>query len=67
MWLDIDLKNLYFKLTLIYKASDTTSVTSGTIRFKRFSIPDFRVMVEDGHPLHDPLSSTVTIPSLKDL
>ena len=54
-------------LNIRYKASETTSVTSGTIRFSKFSMPDFRVMVDEGHPLHDPLSSTVTIPSLNDL
>jgi hypothetical protein len=56
-----------FKLAdIIYKASETTSVTSGTIRLSKFSIPDFKVIVEDGHPLHDPLNSTVTIPYLND-
>jgi hypothetical protein len=50
-----------------YMASATTSVTSGTMRFNKPSIPAFNVIVEDGQPLQEPFSSTVTIPSLKDL
>src|SRR5690606_26857138 len=45
-----------------YKASATTSSTSGIIRLSRPSIPAFNVMVEEGHPLHEPRSSTVTTP-----
>jgi hypothetical protein len=66
------INKLVFNQTIVknnfnYSASETTSVTSGTIRFNRFSIPDFSVMVDDGQPLHEPLSSTVTTPSLNDL
>jgi hypothetical protein len=50
-------------IQLNYNASETTSVTSGTIRFNRFSIPDFSVTVDDGQPLHEPRSSTVTTPA----
>jgi hypothetical protein len=37
-----------------YPISDTTSVTSGTIRLSMPSIPDLSVTVDEGHPLHDP-------------
>ena len=53
-------------IRFFYKASETTSVTCGTIRFSRLSIPDFRVMVEEGQPLHEPRSSTVTMPPSND-
>jgi hypothetical protein len=33
------------------------------MRLSKFSIPAFRVMVDDGQPLHEPRSSTVTTPS----
>ena len=41
----------------------TTSFTSGTIRVRRFWMPDFNVMVDEGHPEQEPLSSRLTIPS----
>jgi|GEM_PF-6291788 len=50
-----------------YIASAITSCTSGTIRFNKPSIPALRVMVEDGHPLHEPFNSTTTVPSSNDL
>ncbi len=46
-----------------YKASETTSLTSGIILCNKLCIPDLSVMVEEGQPLQEPLSSTVTIPS----
>ncbi len=54
-------------LTKIYMASATTSVTSGTMRFNKPSIPALSVMVDEGQPLHEPFNSTVTTPSWKDL
>src|SRR5690606_1622388 len=55
--------SLFSFLFLYYSASATTSSTSGTILFSKPSIPAFKVMVDDGQPLHDPRSSTVTTPS----
>jgi len=37
-----------------YTPSAITSSTSGTILFSKFSIPDFKVNVEDGQPLQAP-------------
>ena len=45
----------------------TTDCTSGSIVFSRFSIPDFKVTVAEGHPLHDPCRNTFTTPSSNDL
>jgi hypothetical protein len=45
-------------------ASETTSFTSGIIRFNKPSMPAFKVIVEDGQPLQEPLSWTVTTPSV---
>ena len=52
---------------IFYPISETTSVTSGTIRFNIPSIPDFKVTVNEGQQLQEPCSITVTIPLLKDL
>ena len=57
-------KNIF---SFSYPISDLTSVTSGTILFNIPSIPDFKVTVEDGHPLHEPCKITVTTPLLNDL
>ena len=57
----------FYKICFVYNASDTTSFTSGTILCNKLWIPDFKVIVDDGQPLQEPLSSTVTIPSSKDL
>ena len=46
-----------------YTPSATTSFTSGTRRVRRFSIPAFRVMVEDGQPEQEPCNNTFTVPS----
>ncbi len=43
-----------------YPSASTASTSSGIIFLKRFSIPAFRVMVEEGQPLHDPCNDTVT-------
>ena len=32
----------------------------------KFSIPDFSVRVDEGHPLHAPFNDTVTLPLLND-
>jgi hypothetical protein len=37
-----------------YSASATTSSTSGIMRFIICSMPDFRVIMEEGHPLQLP-------------
>ncbi len=58
---------LYLISFYTYIDSATTSSTSGTIRFNKPSIPDFKVILEEGQPLHDPRSSTVTIPLSNDL
>ena len=44
----------------------TTSSTSGINRFKTPSIPDFNVIVEEGHPLQAPFNISFTIPLLKE-
>ena len=41
----------------------STEVTTGINRFNRFSIPAFKVNIDDGHPLQEPCSTTFTIPS----
>ena len=46
-----------------YTPTASTSSTSGTIRFSKFSIPYFSVNVELGQPEHDPCNSTLTFPS----
>lgn len=46
-----------------YMASATTSSTSGTIRLSNPSIPALSVIIDEGQPLHEPRSSTSTLPS----
>ncbi len=46
-----------------YIASATTSSTSGTMRFSNPSIPAFKVIMEEGQPLQEPCSISVTFPS----
>ncbi len=47
-----------------YSKTATTSFTPGTICLSRFSMPDFKVTVEEGHPLQAPLRTTLTTPFL---
>lgn len=47
-----------------YSASATTSFTSGIIRFIIPSIPAFKVIIDDGQPLHEPCNIRFTTPSL---
>ncbi len=47
---------------LLYSASATTSFTSGIIRFIIPSMPVFRVIIEEGQPLHEPCSISFTVP-----
>ena len=49
---------------LYYSASATTSFTSGIILFIIPSMPDFNVIIEEGHPLQLPCSIRFTVPSL---
>ncbi len=46
--------------------SATTSFTSGSSVVSNFSIPSFKVTVDEGQPEQEPLNSTVTTPSLKE-
>ena len=60
-------EEVFNKTIKYYPISETTSLTSGTIRLSIPSIPDLSVTVDDGQPLHEPCRITVTIPWLKDL
>ena len=54
----------YEMLFITYKATDSTSLTSGNILQSNPSIPCFNVTVDEGHPEQAPLKATLTIPSL---
>ena len=58
------LKILIVSKWMNYSASATTSFTSGIIRFIMPSIPAFKVIIDEGHPLQLPWSIRFTTPSL---